>query len=74
MFVYKKIHERVEQKIADYWTVADFYEKNRESRFQSKGNFKKFLDDITLELNKGQTADNLEKLQILKTRFNDFVK
>ena len=69
----KNVYGRMEQKIADYETVANFYERNRELRFQTKSGLKKIADEIDLELDRGQTADNLERLKILKTKFSVFV-
>jgi len=73
MVIAKTIYERIEQKVADYETVANFYERNRESRFQTKIGLKRILNEINLELDKGQTDRNLEKLFDLQKRISRFV-
>ena len=73
MVIAKTIYGRIEQKIADYETVANFYERNRESRFQSKTGLKRILSEINLELDRGQSTKNLDKLSNLQERISRFV-
>jgi len=69
----KKPYEIVEQKIEGYDAVIKFHERNRESRFRTKIGLKRILNEINLELDKGQTDRNLEKLFDLQKRISRFV-
>ena len=69
----KKIYEETWKKIANYKTIANFYERNREARFQNKIGLKKIAEEIDLELDKTQTADNLKRLKIIRESFSYFI-
>lgn len=62
MLTYGKKFERItEQKRREYEKVVNFYERNREGRFQSKNDLRKILDEIKIELDKKQTTKNLDR-------------
>ena len=62
MLTYGKKFERItEQKRREYEKVVNFYERNREGRFQNKNDLKKILDEINIELNEKQTTNNLNR-------------
>ncbi len=69
----KKFYETTGQKINEYGEVVNFYEKNREGRFQTKNDLKKISNEINLELEKGQTENNLYRLSLLQKRISKFI-
>ena len=48
----KNFTKQLGKKINEYGEVVNFYEKNREGRFQTKNDLKKISNEINLELEK----------------------
>jgi len=71
--IVRKTGEPIEQRIQNYESVINFYERNRDGRFQDKKNLYIIAENIDLELEKKHKKEHFAKLSSLQNRIEKFV-